>query len=140
MKKAEYNQWNATVNPLWWSLMITGEHLSVELTAALQLGWGMLSQGEPAKTQLLMNHDWLPDSVSESLIVGFEIFMACFLFQEKKWEDTARPRGYVVFVPLKECVLIASLSETIKMLWSIFGINKSAVYYPHTDPDPTFKE
>ena len=105
----------------------------------------MLSQGEPAKIQLQMNHDWLPDSVFESLIVGFEIFMACFLFQEKN-EKIQGPRGNVVFVPLKECVLLTSLSETIKMVWSIFGINKSAVYYPHTDPGvetttpSTFKE
>ena len=28
--------------------------------------------------------------------------------------------------------MLASLSETIKKVGSIFGINKSAVYYPHT--------
>ena len=56
--------------------------------------------------------------------------MACFLSQDLK-KKIWRPRGYVFF-PLKECVMLASLSETIKKVGSIFGINKSAVYYPHT--------
>ena len=65
-----------------------------------------------------------------------------FSFSDKKnKENIWRPRGYVVFVP-KECVMLASLSETIKTVRSIFGINKSAVHYPHIgDHDSsTFKE